>query len=61
MIATFDAAKMNIPMVHGHSPKHWRTFIDAMMLKNEGMPLVEKLLSNILLIEVFNYINEHIG
>ena len=57
LIAEFDATMTNIPLISGYSPERWRQAIDAILLKKQGLYLVEKLRTIVLFEPDFNWLN----
>jgi hypothetical protein len=60
-ITELDAILTDIPLQTGYSPLRWRVAIDALLLKQAGVTLVEKLRTSVLLQGDFNYLNKYIG
>jgi hypothetical protein len=60
IIAEFDARMTNVAMQSGCSPKRWKMVIDEMLIKKEGVTLVETLRMIILFMVDYNYIHKHI-
>ena len=61
LIAEFDATMTNIPLISGYSPSRWRQAIDAVLLKKQGLYLVEKLRTIVLFEPDFNWLNKLLG
>jgi hypothetical protein len=61
IIAEFDAIVTNAAMQSWFSPKRWQMEIDAMLIKEEGVTLIENLRIIIMFMVDYNYMNNHIG
>ena len=61
LIAEFDATMTNIPLISGYSPSRWRQAIDTVLLKKQGLYLVEKLRTIVLFEPDFNWLNKLLG
>jgi hypothetical protein len=56
-----DALLSYIPLQTGYSPIRWCLSIDALLLKQSGVTLVEKLRTIVLFQGEFNYLKKYIG
>ena len=61
LVAELDATMTNIPLISGYSPTRWRKAIDAMLLKKQGLYLLNKLRTIVLFEPDFNWMNKMLG
>jgi hypothetical protein len=61
IIEEFNARMTTAAMQSGLPPKQWQMEINAMLIKKEGITLLETLRTIILFTADYNYVNKHIG
>jgi UDP-galactopyranose mutase len=61
VIVEFEARMTNETMQSGYSPKQWQMVTDAMLIKKEGITMVETVRMTIRFMADCNYMNNHIG
>jgi hypothetical protein len=54
ILAKIYAIMLSLPLFHGFAPDRWKYWVDAILEKNPGKPIIEKLRIIILYEEDFN-------